>query len=138
MVTMEVEVCVQQIDDIIEVCRHGNERFGITGLISINRVNRNQFQCVQYFEGNKENAYQLLQNITRDARMKDMNILYQGTLQKRNAQEFSMKLCSFSELRKMLFSLKDVLAQVEYEKYQKLAVNIQKKTAYGTLSLIYE
>ncbi len=90
-----------KIVDILKTSRAYNQKFNTTGCL----VFHNDI-FVQIIEGDSKNIHQLFQNIEKDDRHYDVNLLWEGHIPKRNFSDWSM---AFHDLGEDVIIEKDLL-----------------------------
>lgn len=91
-----------KIFEILKTSRINNLKFEVTGCL----VFHNDI-FVQIIEGNSKNIHNLYQNIEKDARHYDVNLLWEGHIPKRNFNDWSM---AFHDLGEGIIKEEDILA----------------------------
>ncbi|MET6990573.1 BLUF domain-containing protein [Sediminicola arcticus] len=81
-----------KIVDILKISRTYNQKSHITGCL----VFHNDI-FVQIIEGNSKNIHQLFQNIEKDDRHYDVNLLWEGHIPKRHFGDWSMAFHDLGE-----------------------------------------
>lgn len=79
------EFTESMIDDILKVSREQNKIHNITGMLLLNN-----YQFIQYIEGDEKDIKQLVNNLKKDTRHTDFIILQEGNIDKRLFADWNM------------------------------------------------
>lgn len=85
----------EMIQDILAVSREKNKLHNITGLLLLNN-----YQIIQYLEGNENDVKQLFDNISKDKRHTDVYLIKTEKIEKRLFDNWSMGYKNINHLTK--------------------------------------
>jgi hypothetical protein len=81
----------EMLESLLTVSRKNNDKYGITGMLLYI-----DGKFIQVLEGNKEDVNALFDNIRIDKRHKKVNVIIEGTSEKRNFPDWHMSFKSFT------------------------------------------